>query len=295
MTFSSTGGRAAAETASDSDSDSDPEKPREPVGSAPADLQAPPDHPGPWFRAAVYVLPHPEKAYRGGEDAYAVSACKRVLAVADGVGGWEHYGVDPSHYSRRLMNGLAELVAASPNLQKSVDYLTGAWQGAQAIKGSSTALVVSLQKNYLLDVCNVGDSAMMVIPKSGKDVIRTKEQTHGFNYPFQLGTDGDDISTAQQLSFELAPGDLVIVATDGLWDNMYDKEVLDLAKECAGDAGRLAETISQRALNNARGGGRTPFSGGKVDDITVIVAQVQPRQPGRRGRPKAAPKTAGSS
>jgi protein phosphatase PTC7 len=32
------------------------------------------------------VIPHPEKKDKGGEDAYYVS--DRVIAVADGVGGW---------------------------------------------------------------------------------------------------------------------------------------------------------------------------------------------------------------
>lgn len=32
------------------------------------------------------MIPHPEKAHKGGEDAYF--ADKLLLAVADGVGGW---------------------------------------------------------------------------------------------------------------------------------------------------------------------------------------------------------------
>ena len=38
------------------------------------------------FVNGVSVIPHPEKAQKGGEDAYYAS--KRIIAVADGVGGW---------------------------------------------------------------------------------------------------------------------------------------------------------------------------------------------------------------
>ncbi len=42
----------------------------------------------------AYMIPHPDKAYRGGEDAYYSS--ERLLVVADGVGGWNNQGIDPS-------------------------------------------------------------------------------------------------------------------------------------------------------------------------------------------------------
>ncbi len=40
------------------------------------------------LQSAAFILPHPEKAYKGGEDAAFVLANQRVIAVADGVGGW---------------------------------------------------------------------------------------------------------------------------------------------------------------------------------------------------------------
>ena len=46
------------------------------------------------------MIPHPEKAHRGGEDAYFSQ--EKMLTVADGVGGWNNYGIDPSKYSRFL-------------------------------------------------------------------------------------------------------------------------------------------------------------------------------------------------
>jgi len=46
------------------------------------------------------VLPHIQKRHKGGEDAAVLT--DRLLAVADGVGGWAENNVDPANYSRRL-------------------------------------------------------------------------------------------------------------------------------------------------------------------------------------------------
>jgi protein phosphatase PTC7 len=49
---------------------------------------------------SIYNIPHPDKVAKGGEDAYYANT--HLLAVADGVGGWNNQGVDPSLYSRAL-------------------------------------------------------------------------------------------------------------------------------------------------------------------------------------------------
>lgn len=47
------------------------------------------------------MIPHPEKAHKGGED--AMFSDTYILAAADGVGGWADSGVDPGIYSKNLM------------------------------------------------------------------------------------------------------------------------------------------------------------------------------------------------
>lgn len=48
------------------------------------------------------VIPHPDKMAKGGEDAYYAN--EYLLAVADGVGGWNEKGIDPAKYSRELVS-----------------------------------------------------------------------------------------------------------------------------------------------------------------------------------------------
>lgn len=44
------------------------------------------------------MIPHPDKAYKSGEDACYCD--DRLLAVLDGVGGWNDEGVDPALFSK---------------------------------------------------------------------------------------------------------------------------------------------------------------------------------------------------
>ena len=46
------------------------------------------------------MIPHPAKIEKNGEDAY--HADSQLLSVADGVGGWANYGIDPALYSKKL-------------------------------------------------------------------------------------------------------------------------------------------------------------------------------------------------
>jgi hypothetical protein len=62
------------------------------------------------------LLPHPDKAYRGGEDWYFIAGHQQAFGVADGVGGWAEVGVDAGAYARSIMGHAkqqAEALAAA--------------------------------------------------------------------------------------------------------------------------------------------------------------------------------------
>ena len=54
------------------------------------------------------LAPHPDKAWKGGEDAIFTS--KNVLVVADGVSAWAKIGVDAGFYARRLVQEIKQMV-----------------------------------------------------------------------------------------------------------------------------------------------------------------------------------------
>lgn len=239
------------------------------------------------------------------------SECGRVLGVADGVGGWSAQGVDPGLFSKSLMQWVGEFAAFYPD-QDPYFYLQRAWSKSHWLPGASTALVVTLDDSLRCRACNIGDSGMLVI-RQGRPLLRSAPQTHCFNVPYQLGSLGDPISCAHQFEQQLQVGDTLVLASDGLWDNLFDEEIVAIVEQekeeqlqkhrsqelAATERFLLLEShphahaglhaIADRLATAAHAiakktTGVTPFAvasqgrftGGRLDDTTVIVAQVEP-------------------
>ena len=66
------------------------------------------------LEAAAALLPHPEKAATGGED--AAFCGDGVYGVFDGVGGWASRGVDAGAFSRQLAAGTHAYLQRQPEL-----------------------------------------------------------------------------------------------------------------------------------------------------------------------------------
>ncbi|KAG8146026.1 putative Protein phosphatase PTC7-like protein [Naja naja] len=114
-----------------------------------------------------------------------------LLGVADGVGGWRDYGVDPSQFSGTLMRTCERLVKEGRFVPSHpVGILTTSYcellQHKAPLLGSSTACIVVLDRSTRrLHTANLGDSGFLVV-RGGRVVHRSDEQQHYFNTPFQL-------------------------------------------------------------------------------------------------------------
>jgi len=59
-----------------------------------------------------------------------------------------------------------------------------------------------------------------------RKVFRSKEQQYRFNFPYQCGTDCEPPHKAFDTEHEIiANKDIVVMGTDGLFDNVFDKEI----------------------------------------------------------------------
>ncbi|VFQ99160.1 unnamed protein product [Cuscuta campestris] len=234
-------------------------------------------------------LPHPDKEETGGEDAHFICGDEQAIGVADGVGGWAELGVDAGQYARELMSNSVSAILEEP--KGSIDparVLEKAHMSTKA-KGSSTACIIALTDQGLHAI-NLGDSGFMVV-RDGCTVFRSPSQQHDFNFTFQLesGSDGDLPSSGQVFKVGVAPGDVIITGTDGLFDNLYNSDITSVVVHGA-RAGLGPQVIAQQIAALARQRARdqyrqTPFSsaaldagflyyGGKLDDITVVVSYV---------------------
>jgi len=218
-------------------------------------------------------------------------------------------GIDPGLYSKHLMAGIIQAIPLYkismgflfffPEAKKAVDVgnvldtteiLAHAFEATSHIPGSSTGLIVMLDGDELR-ASNLGDSGFLII-RDGQVVYRSKEQQHSFNCPFQLGTDSTDLPYhADRISFPLQEDDLIVVGTDGLLDNLFDGDIVDVVVQAQQQNLSLEQTareLAKRASEAAQKRvGMVPFGlhardhgyifvGGKLDDITVVVAKPLP-------------------
>ena len=224
------------------------------------------------FEFGTFILPHPDKADRGGEDGFFINDELSALGIADGVGSWYSRGVDPGIYARKLMQ-LTE-AAIQAGQRDPVKVLRQAYEGNKE-QGTATACVAILNDGQLNSV-NVGDSGFIIIREG--QVVQSRQITiHSFNFPFQLGKGSpDQPEDGVVAGIKLKPEDIIVMATDGLWDNLFEEQVVELVVEKS-DMLKLAKNIAEEARFAATEPGRkTPWSdvGGKLDDITVVTALV---------------------
>ncbi|KQK17726.2 putative protein phosphatase 2C 24 [Brachypodium distachyon] len=235
--------------------------------------------------AACYLLEH-------DEDAHFINAASNVIGVADGVGACREKGVDAAAFSRKIMeNARAEVASCTPGTHLCpYGLLERAYLRAVAARtpAASTAVILSLEGRFL-KWAYVGDSGFAVL-RRGKIIQRSQPQQNYFNCPYQLSSNGvNKVSDAAVGEIRLKVGDVVLVGSDGLFDNVFDSALEQFVQMGAAlklSAHFLASVIAGFAYKKARSSQESPFSvdcrertgvtinGGKKDDITVIVGYV---------------------
>eukprot|EP00923_Selenidium_pygospionis_P005000 GHVN01008321.1.p1 GENE.GHVN01008321.1~~GHVN01008321.1.p1 ORF type:complete len:508 (+),score=43.43 GHVN01008321.1:483-2006(+) len=170
----------------------------------------------------------------------------------------------------------------------------------------------------ILGIASIGDSCCMILRRNAGSgerqiIFRSEEQQHFFNCPRQIGRFGveecDSPAHSARYNVEVCRGDLLLLGTDGLFDNLWEREVVAICdrfvspRDVENLAARrvffpfelplqhtapfvVATILSSVAYSRSRdilvktpwGKRRSRiaalFQGGKRDDITVVAAWV---------------------
>jgi PPM family protein phosphatase len=246
--------------------------------------------------AVAFSRPSPRRLDDPNEDAVGVFGLgddAAVLAVADGVGGHgrgeeasrvalevlaeQLATVDPDHVDLRepIMSAIertnTRLVARNPS--------------------PATTLIVATIVRGNLRSYTVGDSELMVVGQRGKLKLRTIPHS-----PTGYGRESGLLSEASALfhderhilsnvlgmasmhvaattGLHLAARDTVVLGSDGVFDNLFHDEIIELirAGEPLAIATRLVERLSQRM--SGHGAVEVPS---KPDDMSFILFRRQP-------------------
>ena len=148
--------------------------------------------------------------------------------------------------------------------------------------GGSTACFGIAAPNGTLDMANLGDSGFLQLRLNAVHAY-SEPQTHAFNTPFQLSLVPPSVAARMaafggaQLSdapadadvthHTLRHGDVLVLATDGVLDNLYNQDILSIVNRAMGSSGawetsssgemRVADALEELTLAEAPQPGKT--------------------------------------
>ncbi|RMY70326.1 hypothetical protein D0863_05859 [Hortaea werneckii] len=227
-----------------------------------------------WAYASTQEAPSPpylrSTKKDAGEDAFFAttvgeSAHHVAFGVADGVGGWQDSGVDPSDFSHGLCGLMAGTAKTFEGLQEEEEHrnvrprelLQVAYDAVignpRIVAGGCTASLCVADGEGNVETANLGDSGFLIL-SPGKVAARSEAQTHAFNTPYQLSKIPPRMQAqhaifggSKQLSetpkdadvehHQVRHGDIVLFATDGVWDNLSAQDILQIVTKVMEEQG----------------------------------------------------------
>ena len=234
---------------------------------------------------AFYSSPSPDHPDRN-EDAAAVIARDAwgVLVVSDGAGGTSGGAQAASLTVKMLQQAMLEIEQASdirPAALDAIELASGAIRAG--LPGALATVAVVILEGPTARPITVGDSICAVIGGRGKLKYRSiahgptgfaeeagllggreamqHEERHLVSN--MLGLEGMRIELGVPL--RLAPRDTVLLASDGLFDNLRFEEIATLAR--IRPLVRSVDELANRARSRMRGTG----SLGHADDLTIVA------------------------
>lgn len=284
------------------------------------------------FSARAYQKTHPAKAKGNHTDADATLAAPMMVGVADGVSQLEEFGMDPAELPNELLRCCEELamnqlmpgkkVSPSEGYRGPVSLLKEAYEATESL-GSTTVILGILDNSTrihgklhpMVAVLTIGDCELLMLrrvnPQNGrlKAVFHTEMQRidgHA-QTPLQLArVDGRiDPDFDEDIALEVIErgsavhcvsayeGDIVVLGSDGVFDNLFLDEVVDIVNSSLQPTpghfvpqspqllGKIARRIVEESHKKSQRGVAksmlpdTPIGrGGKMDDTSCVVAEV---------------------
>lgn len=155
--------------------------------------------------------------------------------------------------------------------------------------GSSSVLVAYFD-GLALHAANVGNTGFIII-RHGSIFKTSNAMFHEFSFPIHIVKGDDHSEIIEEYKIDLNDGDVIVFGTNGLFDNLYEKEIAstvskslqaslkpeEIAEILATTAQEVGRSRSTRSPfgDAAQALGYVGYAGGKLDDVTVIVSLVQ--------------------
>jgi len=285
------------------------------------------------FNGSSFQRTHPRKAALGYSDADVALVSPMMLGVADGVSQIEEYGIDASELPKELLKACEDLAATRLLPNRSADpkdayfgpisLVSEAYEATESL-GSTTVLLAVLDNSTkihgklhpMIAMISIGDCELVILRRiKGRKlpleaIFQTEMQRIDGNAqsPLQVARVDDEIDPGFDESIALEvirhgsavhcvsayQGDILIMGSDGVFDNLFMDEIVDIANEALPSssgssptdpidrsllteiAQKIVEASHAKTCPNALGQfASSPIgTGGKVDDTCCVVGEV---------------------
>ena len=286
---------------------------------------------------SAFELPHPFKTANGvasnlrahgpadyssdvefSEDAYFLKVVefkrrKFVYAgVADGVGSWRQWGVDPRLFSRSLMRHCEDALSekekdkkdgeSAPKPHEIMKHAHKRVIEDNVIGSCTSCVMVFDEESHQIHFSNIGDSGIIVLrhidletagAKGKKSDLRaafvSQQQLKSFNFPYQLGWTGKELGEEEgddhafksasdycNNTIHVRRGDIVICASDGLFDNVEIEEISRICQEWEIENGFIDADLDMEARGKrwrSQGGSKGDVSKDKVKALSESLVR----------------------
>lgn len=247
----------------------------------------------------AFTCPAPDKTTNNEDSVAAIpyGPGAVVLVVADGAGGMPGGGRASMTAIRSLQASLQ--VAMSETMLLRTAILNGIEAANEAIlglgNGSATTMTVVTIEGFIARSYQIGDSEAMIVGQKGK--IKAQTMAHsptGFAVQAGMLDERDALhhedrhfvsnfigTTDMRIDIgpgiKLSPRDTVLVASDGLTDNVHSHEVAEFIRK-----GPLLKAVdAMTGLARRRMATETMHQPSKPDDLSVILFR-KPYRPARK-------------
>ena len=275
--------------------------------------------------SAFHSRQHPAKMSTGIPNADAVLEGLDYVGIADGVSGVHSLGLTPDALPWELLRycgkGLfAAAAKGEPRVRKTekhgkqmqqmsewlIQLIQEAFDSTEEY-GATTLLLAAIKGSNLVTAC-LGDSGILILrpvafyPLKLQPIFKTEPGRFDARRPVQIqrlhGCDAasahEVISSANIGTTAVRPGDILILGTDGLFDNLSDKHIKEALErfyhstEATGsneELGRVASLLVDLAIRNVKldkeNADKPPWQcnaavpANNPDDTTALVAMIK--------------------
>jgi serine/threonine protein phosphatase PrpC len=209
-----------------------------------------------------------------------------VLVVADGLGG-ERAGSEASRIAIESMVQSIQEVSKPDGLREGI--LSGFELANETVRalgiGAATTLAVAEIRKRQMRAYHVGDSSVLVCGQRGKDKFQSLAHSptayaveaglmdeadamqHEHRHLVSNVVGSEEMRIDMGPLVELADRDTVVLASDGLTDNLYYEEIVEIVPRgyLSAAASKLLSSIHERM------GGEDATHPGKPDDLSFIL------------------------